>query len=97
MIKTLDHIIIAVSNLDKAEESYTKIFGSPSVWKGEHKEYGTINCLFNFQNTYFELLAAKGEGLGAYECTFYQRLGTGLAVLFQQRALERTAIDPDAD
>ncbi len=65
MIKTLDHIIIAVSNLDKAEESYTKIFGSPSVWKGEHKEYGTINCLFNFQNTYFELLAAKGEGLGA--------------------------------
>lgn len=65
MIKTLDHIIIAVSNLDKAEESYTKIFGLPSVWKGEHKEYGTINCLFNFQNTYFELLAAKGEGLGA--------------------------------
>jgi catechol 2,3-dioxygenase-like lactoylglutathione lyase family enzyme len=65
MIKTLDHIIIAVSNLDKAEENYTKIFGSPSVWKGEHKEYGTINCLFNFQNTYFELLAAKGEGLGA--------------------------------
>lgn len=65
MIKTLDHIIIAVSNLDKAEKSYTKIFGSPSVWKGEHKEYGTINCLFNFQNTYFELLAAKGEGLGA--------------------------------
>jgi len=65
MIKTLDHIIIAVSNLDNAEESYTKIFGSPSVWKGEHKEYGTINCLFNFQNTYFELLAAKGEGLGA--------------------------------
>jgi catechol 2,3-dioxygenase-like lactoylglutathione lyase family enzyme len=65
MIKTLDHIIIAVSNLDKAEESYTKIFGTPSVWKGEHKEYGTINCLFNFQNTYFELLAAKGEGLGA--------------------------------
>jgi catechol 2,3-dioxygenase-like lactoylglutathione lyase family enzyme len=43
MIKTLDHIIIAVSNLDKAEESYTKIFGSPSVWKGEHKEYWTIN------------------------------------------------------
>ena len=65
MIKTLDHIIIAVSNLDKAEESYTKIFGLPSVWKGEHEEYGTINCLFNFQNTYFELLAAKGEGLGA--------------------------------
>ena len=65
MIKSLDHIIIAVSSLDQAEESYTKIFGAPPVWKGEHQEYGTVNCLFNFQNTYFELLAAKGDGLGA--------------------------------
>ena len=65
MIKSLDYIIIAVSSLDQAEESYTKIFGAPPVWKGEHQEYGTVNCLFNFQNTYFELLAAKGDGLGA--------------------------------
>ena len=35
------------------------------VWSGTHKELGTSNSLFNFKNTYFELLAATGEGLGA--------------------------------
>ena len=65
MITTLDHLIIAVEDLDKAEEDYTKIFGTQPVWKGEHKELGTTNSLFNFQNTYFELLSASGEGLGA--------------------------------
>ena len=65
MITTLDHLIIAVDDLDKAEKDYTKIFGIQPVWKGEHKELGTTNSLFNFQNTYFELLSASGEGLGA--------------------------------
>jgi len=65
MISTLDHLIIAVDDLDKAEEDYTKIFGIQPVWKGEHKELGTTNALFNFQNTYFELLSASGDGLGA--------------------------------
>jgi predicted enzyme related to lactoylglutathione lyase len=35
------------------------------VWSGEHKELGTSNALFAFKNTYFELLSATGEGLGA--------------------------------
>ena len=65
MITTLDHLIIAVDDLDKAEKDYIKIFGIQPVWKGEHKELGTTNSLFNFQNTYFELLSASGEGLGA--------------------------------
>ena len=65
MISTLDHLIIAVKDLDKAEKDYTKIFGIPPVWRGEHKELGTINSIFNFENTYFELLASKGSGLGA--------------------------------
>ena len=79
MIKTLDHLIIAVSDLDAAEENYTKIFGVEPVWRGEHKELGTENSLFNFQNTYFELLAAKGEGLGAALVNHYlQESGEGL-------------------
>ena len=65
MISTLDHLIIAVKDLDEAEKDYTKIFGIPPVWRGEHKELGTINSVFNFENTYFELLASKGSGLGA--------------------------------
>ena len=51
MISTLDHLIIAVKDLDAAEENYTKIFGQPPVWRGEHKELGTSNSLFNFNKT----------------------------------------------
>lgn len=65
MIETLDHLIIAVQNLDEAEENYKKIFGIPPVWKGTHKELGTANVIFNFKNTYFELLSVNGDGLGA--------------------------------
>ena len=79
MINALDHLIIAVSDIDVAEENYTKIFGVQPVWRGEHKELGTENSLFSFQNTYFELLAAKGEGLGAALVNHYlQESGEGL-------------------
>lgn len=79
MIDTVDHLIIAVEDLDKAEANYTKIFGMPPVWRGEHKELGTTNSLFNFQNTYFELLSASGEGLGAALVNHYlEEKGEGL-------------------
>ncbi len=65
MIKSLDHLIIAVEDLGVAKKNYQKLFGMPPVWSGEHKELGTTNALFNFQNTYFELLCATGDGLGA--------------------------------
>ena len=65
MIEKLDHLIVAVSDIDEAEKNYSKVFGTGPVWRGEHAEYGTENSLFNFNNTYFELLAVKGDGLGA--------------------------------
>ena len=65
MLNSVDHLIIAVKDLDEAEKNYSKIFGMPPVWRGEHKELGTINSIFNFENTYFELLASNGDGLGA--------------------------------
>ena len=71
MINTLDHLIIAVKDLDEAENNYKKIFGMDPVWRGEHKELGTSNSLFNFDNTYFELLSATGDGLGAALVNYY--------------------------
>ena len=65
MINSLDHLIIAVKDLDLATENYKIILGNDPVWQGEHKSYGTANTLFNFENTYLELLAPKGEGFGA--------------------------------
>ena len=65
MISKLDHLIVAVNDLDEAQSNYKKIFGIDPVWHGEHKELGTANVIFNFKNTYFELLSSKGSGLGA--------------------------------
>ena len=65
MISSIDHLIIAVKDINKAEENYRKIFGINPVWKGEHKALGTSNVIFNFKNTYCELLSANGDGLGA--------------------------------
>ena len=65
MISTVDHLIIAVKDLNEAEQNYKKLFGLNPVWRGEHKELGTANVIFNFKNTYLELLSANGEGLGA--------------------------------
>ena len=68
MLDSVDHVIISVEDLDEASKNYEMILGNPPVWKGEHKEFGTKNTLFNFQNTYLELLAADGEGIG---CLLY--------------------------
>ena len=65
MIKNVDHIIVVVEDLSLAEQNYKKIFGIDPVWRGKHAELGTANVLFNFVNTYFELLAANGSGIGA--------------------------------
>ena len=82
MINKLDHLIVAVKNIEEAELNYSKLFGASPVWRGEHKALGTTNSIFNFSNTYFELLAAKGDGLGAnlVEHTLKEK-GEGLAGL----------------
>ena len=92
MIKTLDHLIVAVSDIDEAEKNYSKVFGADPVWRGEHAEYGTENSLFNFNNTYFELLAAKGDGLGAMLINHaLQETGEGLlGIVFGTDNLKET-------
>ena len=65
MISSLDHIILAVDDLQDAEKNYKNILGIEPSWRGLHKELGTANVIFNFKNTYLELLSAEGEGAGA--------------------------------
>ena len=92
MIEKLDHLIVAVSDINEAEKNYSKVFGSGPVWRGEHAEYGTENSLFNFNNTYFELLAAKGDGLGAMLVNHaLQETGEGLiGIVFGTDTLKET-------
>ena len=65
MIESLDHVIIAVNDLEEAERNYQNILGIKPSWRGHHKEWGTSNSLFNLQNMYLELLAATEDGVGA--------------------------------
>ena len=65
MISSLDHIILAVDDLQDAEKNYKNILGIKPSWRGLHRELGTANVIFNFKNTYLELLSAEGEGVGA--------------------------------
>ncbi len=65
MLSTVDHLVITVDDLSSAVEDYTKVLGFPPTWRGEHPEKGTENALFPLQNTYLELMAAKGDGLYA--------------------------------
>jgi catechol 2,3-dioxygenase-like lactoylglutathione lyase family enzyme len=62
MIHALDHVIIAVSDLESARDSYTQILGRCPSWSGEHPGFGTANSLFRLANTYLELLAPAGPG-----------------------------------
>ena len=93
MISTLDHIILAVENLNEAEKNYKKIFGIDPVWRGEHKELGTANVIFNLENTYLELLSANGDGLGAALVNHYlEKDGEGLiGIVFGTNDLNEVA------
>ena len=61
----VDHIILAVADLETATEHYACLLGRAPSWQGRHPRYGTANALFLLDNTYLELLAVDGEGPGA--------------------------------
>ena len=63
MFTRLDHLIVAVQDLEKAEENYKKL--GLLLFGGKHKDFGTSNSLFNFENIYLELLSSSGNGVGA--------------------------------
>jgi len=58
---TLDHLVIAVRDLDRATASYSKLLGLAPSWRGDHPTYGTANVLFRLPETYIELLAPVEE------------------------------------
>ena len=61
-MSVVDHIIIAVSDLEKASQDYALMLGRAPSWRGTHPGYGSANTMFRLDNCYLELLAATGEG-----------------------------------
>ena len=64
MISSVDHLIIAVKDLNQAINDYEKVLGISPCWKGRHTELGTKKALFNYENTYLELLSPCDTGPG---------------------------------
>jgi catechol 2,3-dioxygenase-like lactoylglutathione lyase family enzyme len=63
MLDRLDHVIVAVADLETATPTLARLLGRRPTWRGEHPALGTENTLFRLDNTYIELLApAAGSG-----------------------------------
>jgi len=77
-ITGLDHVIIAVADLDKAAATF-RALGFTLATRGEHAEWGTANHCIMFEDDYLELLAAVGDGGPAERVrAFIQDKGEGL-------------------
>src|SRR5512139_623018 len=62
MDAALDHVVIAVRDLDAARADYVALLGRAPSWHGRHPAFGTRNVLFRLSNTYLELLAPDVPG-----------------------------------
>ncbi len=58
---SLDHLVIAVRDLESASENYQRLLGRQPSWIGRHPTYGTANALFRIDNCYIELLAPTDQ------------------------------------
>lgn len=82
----LDHVVVAVRDLEAATARYRAILGLRPSWRGVHPTYGTENVLFRLSNTYLELLApaAQAEDVPGWSRELRARLegeGEGLHAL----------------
>jgi len=62
VLTSLDHVVVAVSDLEVATATYRSLLGRAPSWRGTHTKLGTANSLFRLSNTYLELLAPDGSG-----------------------------------
>lgn len=78
MLTALDHLVIAVRDLEAATATYTTLLGRAPSWRGTHPAAGTANTLFRLDRTYAELLSPVGPGpLGDAVRAHLERDGDG--------------------
>lgn len=61
-LTAIDHVLVAVRDLDAATQDYERLLGRPVSLRGRHPAYGTANAIFQLDNTYVELIAPDGQG-----------------------------------
>ena len=79
VLRTFDHAVVAVRDLDLAADRTARLLGRAESWRGVHSGAGTANALFRLDNGYLELLAQSGEGaLGRTIANVLDERGEGL-------------------
>lgn len=65
MLTGLDHVTIAVSDLEHAVVAHSRLLGAEPTWQGEHVGLGTRGALFGLDNGLLELVAPRAEDASA--------------------------------
>jgi catechol 2,3-dioxygenase-like lactoylglutathione lyase family enzyme len=92
MLTALDHVVIAVPDLEAAARSYTELLGRSPSWRGVHPRAGTSNVLFRLENTYLELLGGTRFEEGLLALAFATDDAKAEAARLQQHGIQ--ASDP---
>jgi len=61
MFKGVDHVVIAVKDLDAAIKQYEAIYGIPASDRGEPAGAGFKNAHFRFGGSFIELISPAGD------------------------------------
>ena len=61
----LDHVLIAVTDLEAAAREFEAHHGLSSIEGGRHKDWGTANRLVPLGSSYLELVAVVDQGVAA--------------------------------
>jgi methylmalonyl-CoA epimerase len=61
MFKGLDHVVIAVNDLDAGIKQYEAIYGQAAVDRADQPQLGLKQAYFRFDDTYVEIVAPLGE------------------------------------
>ena len=100
----LDHVVIAVRDLEAGIAAYQRLLGRPPVWRAEAAGGGAETAIFQIANVAAELIAPAGDGPGAERLrAVLAAQGEGLASLAfavddierAHRRLARLGLDPE--
>jgi catechol 2,3-dioxygenase-like lactoylglutathione lyase family enzyme len=104
VIAALDHVVIAVRDLDAGLATYQRLLGRPPCWRAEAAGGGAETAIFQLANVAAELIAPVGHGPGAERLrAVLDAQGEGLASLAfavddverAHRRLTRLGLEPE--
>jgi len=72
----IDHLAVAVRDLDGAVDQFSRLLGFGPVWQGESQEQAVRIAMFNFGQTKLELI--EGTGSDSKVAGFVEKRDEGL-------------------